>query len=135
MEKLTKAQNLVLKLIFVESVGEETALEKAKIAIKIYEGWFRQPLWKAEYELRMTRCQRRAEIILATFKVEAAGKLIKLTDSDKEGTARQACLDILQVETKKSEPVAEKEARQMKPATQEAILKIMADEKKGNDGT
>ena len=132
MEKLTRAQKSVLRLIFDDKQDEEKALEQANITIRVYELWFRQPLWSREYSNRLQRCQRRADIMLSTFKEFAAAKLITLTDCEKETVARQACIDIINKESKEAEVVEEKPVRKMKPETQEAILNIMAEE--GNNG-
>lgn len=77
----------------------------------------------------MEICKRRAELILTAYREVAAVKLVTLTDCDKEVTARQACLDILSMENKKSGNTGQEAPRLMSKATQEAILKIMADEK------
>lgn len=77
----------------------------------------------------MAVCQRRATLIITAYKEVAATKLVCLTACDKEVTARQACLDILAMDDVKKEKVNRDERREMKPATQAAILKIMADEK------
>ena len=130
METLTKPQKSVLKLIFEHRKTEEEALEEAKISQKVYDGWFKQSLWRGEYNRRIKLCQRRADQIVAAYKELAAIKLIQLTDCEKEVTARQACLDVLGMETEQRETTAVGEKCEMKRETQEAILKIMASEEK-----
>jgi len=130
MEKLTKAQHSVLNLIFVGKKTEEDALGDANISLKIYEGWFRQPAWNAEYTAHIKRCKRRAEQLIANSQQKAAEMLISLTDSDKDDVSRKACLDILEME--ESEGTRPKDVEQkstLSKATQQRILKLMAKDK------
>lgn len=51
-------------------------------------------------------------------------------EGEKETVARLACLDVLNMEAKEEELPEDENGRQMKPETQEAIMKIMAEENK-----
>lgn len=118
----------MLRLIFVEKISEDEALEKAKISSRIYEGWFKQEIWTEEYDKNMEICQRRADLIITAYKEIAAIKLVALTECEKEVTARQACLDILNMKDETKEKKEETGIREMKPETQKAILQIMKDD-------
>lgn len=130
MTELTKAQSRVLRLIFEHRKTEEEALDEAKIARRIYDGWFRQASWLSEYSLRMRACQRTSDLIISTFKELAAAKLVQLTDCDKEAVARQSCLDILEmdIELKEQPEIAKKMS--IRDETQAAIMQLIAKEKK-----
>ncbi len=130
MENLTKHQKSVLKLIFELKKSEEEALTEAGIAKRVYDGWFRQKLWSAEYEKRLKTCQRTADLIIANFKDVAAIKLVNLCTCEKEAVARTACLDILNMEIETDEPQEVERKYSLRPETREAIMKIMAAEKK-----
>jgi len=128
MERLTKAQKNVLKAIFDERLSEEEALEKERTSVKVFENWLRESRFKKEHNTLMERCGRRANLIITTYKEIAALQLIKLTDCDKEVTARQACLDIINMENTGNKDKESEAPRAMRPETQEAILNIMSEE-------
>lgn len=131
MVNLTKAQKCVLTLIFEDKKTEEEALEEAKVARPIYDGWFRQALWLKEYEHRIMACKRTSDLIITTFKEVAATKLVTLTNCEKEDVARKACLDIIEREIKVDEITEIEKEVKLKPRTQEKIMEIMANDETG----
>ncbi|OHB59622.1 MAG: hypothetical protein A2167_08675 [Planctomycetes bacterium RBG_13_46_10] len=76
----------------------------------------------------MEACQRQAQLMLSNFLVTATIKLIGLTESNNEETARKACLDILEMKSLISETV-----EQATPKTQltdkniQTIMRILTD--------
>jgi hypothetical protein len=52
-------------------------------------------LFPSEYDRRITSAHRQSAAIIAKYAPLAAAKLVQLTESDREETARKACLDII----------------------------------------
>jgi hypothetical protein len=57
--------------------------------------WLLDDSFKQELRSRMHVAWSEARVKLARFAPEAAGKLIELTECEKEETARKACLDVI----------------------------------------
>src|SRR4030042_3128582 len=126
-QKLTKMQKNVLSELFNGKIESEI-LESTKISPGLYRNWLRSDVWKKAFAERMEACQRQAQLMLSNFLVTATIKLIGLTESNNEETARKACLDILEMKSLISETV-----EQATPKTQltdkniQTIMRILTD--------
>lgn len=92
---ITKKQKTFIDEIFENGISESEAMEKYNISIMTYRKWLASESYRAEFECRIEAARRQSEILIARHSSYAAAKLINLADSEKEETARKACLDIL----------------------------------------
>jgi len=97
MAELTKKQKKVMDEIFEGDEDENTVLDNNSVARRTYNVWLTEDAWVQEFDRRVEESRRRTQIIIAKFQPSAAIKLVELTNCDKEQTARQACLDIIQM--------------------------------------
>jgi hypothetical protein len=70
-------------------------LEKHHVSPSLFERWLTDERLAQQFERRIAGAQRQSRMILARYAPAAAVKLMKLTDSENQETARKACLDIL----------------------------------------
>jgi hypothetical protein len=94
---LNKMQEKVLSRIFAGE-GEEDILKSLGIPQAVYQRWLKSEKYQKMLEQKIEDCRRQAKIMIASYQLIAAAKLIGLMTCEKEQTARQACLDILQME-------------------------------------
>jgi hypothetical protein len=94
---ITKIQETVISRIFAGE-GEDEILKSLKIPQAVYRRWLKSEKYQKMLEQKIEDCQRQAKIMIASYQLVAAAKLVNLMQCDKEQTARQACLDILQME-------------------------------------
>jgi hypothetical protein len=92
---LSKKQLAVMEDLFSGELGEQAVLEKHKISRNIYRRWLADGLFASEFDRRITSAHRQSAAIIAKYAPLAAAKLVQLTESDREETARKACLDII----------------------------------------
>ncbi len=93
---LSKLQIKVMNRLF-SAESEDEVLDTEGISQNLYRRWLRSEEWKREFEQRVEDCRRKAHLIIANYLPTAAVKLIGLLAGEKEQTARQACLDVLQM--------------------------------------
>lgn len=94
-EKLTKRQRAVIEELFAGALNEQQILEKHKISRRLYDKWLADENFIAEFECRLRSARRQGELIIARYAAFAAAKLVQLTESENQETARKACLDII----------------------------------------
>ena len=96
---MSSKKNSTAKLLdgLFAGASEADALKEAGIKSGKFEKILQTPDWKKEYNKRCEALKREAEILLVRYLPVAAMKLIALVDSEKEVTARQACLDIISI--------------------------------------
>lgn len=92
---LTKRQTAVLDDLFSGQMDEEHMLQKHKLSLKVYQRWLSQKQFAENFAFRIQASRRQGQLIVAKFIPAAAAKLVELTTSEKEETARKACLDIM----------------------------------------
>jgi len=122
---MDKKQKKVMDELF-EGQDEKEVLENNKISRFVFERWVNEPEWIAEFDRRVDAARRQSQIIITMFQPAAATKLVGLMNCDKEQTARQACLDIINMprivpegkitDTEQAEallPVSEETAREL----------------------
>jgi hypothetical protein len=96
---LSKQQLAVLEDLFTGELDEQGMLDKHGVRPDRFERWLADETFIERLEQRMARAHRQSRLILARYAPLAAAKLVELTHSDKEETARKACLDIIALQS------------------------------------
>jgi len=94
-KKLSKKQLAVIDDLFSGELEEQAVLEKHKVSRNVYNGWLAEELFSSEFDRRIMSAHRQSVALIAKYAPLAAAKLVQLTESDKEETARKACMDII----------------------------------------
>jgi hypothetical protein len=94
-KKLSKKQLAVIDDLFGGELDEQAVLEKHKVNRHIYNRWLADELFVSEFDRRVMSAHRQSAALIAKYAPLAAAKLVQLTESDKEETARKACMDII----------------------------------------
>ena len=139
-KRLTQKQLTVLDDLFNSDLDEQVVLDKHKVRRSTYDRWLEDKLFAEQFKQYVNGLKRQGELLLAKYSCLAAAKLVQLTESKNQETARKACLDIMSVpkvvdkETQAStEPQSnpEKQAQQLPPQTASKLLAALAEEKGG----
>ena len=135
---LSQKQLAVIEDLFNSELDEQAVLEKHKVRRSTYDRWLEEALFAERFKQYVNGLKRRSELLMAKYSCLAAAKLVELTGSKKEETARKACLDILsppKVSAKKTEEPTEPltsgdaESQQLPPKTARKLLAALAEEK------
>ncbi len=94
-KKLTRRQRAVIEDLFTSEMEDEQVLAKHNVAPALYSRWLTDERFVEQFERRIAQAYHFSRVTLARYAPVAAGKLITLTDCEKEETARKACLDIV----------------------------------------
>jgi len=94
-KKLSRKQLAVIDDLFAGELAEQAILNKYKIKRSTYNQWLADENFEAELTRRIKTTKLMSKVLIAKFSVVAAAKLVQLTESEKEETARKACLDII----------------------------------------
>jgi len=138
---LTQKQLTVLDDLFNSDLDEQVVLDKHKVRRSTYDRWLEDKLFAEQFKQYVNGLKRRSELLLAKYSCLAAAKLVQLTESENQETARKACLDIISLPSlaaKKTEQPTEpqsspdKQAQQLLPQTASRLLAVLAEEKGGN---
>lgn len=134
--KLTKKQLTVLDEIFLGELDEQQVLDKYKVSKSVYCKWLSDACFAEQFDKRIAASYQQSAALLARYATLAAAKLVQLTESENQETARKACLDIISMQRKTSDPrhkAAESEnmnaASPLSPETASKILEVLAQEK------
>lgn len=92
---LSRRQLLVLDDLFGSELDEEGVLEKHRVRRSTYERWLGDKVFLERFKQHLNAVRRRSELLMAKYSCLAAAKLVELTASGKEETARRACMDII----------------------------------------
>jgi hypothetical protein len=95
VKTITKKQRAVLDDLFAGLDNEQQVLDRHKVSQKVYEKWQTDEVFLREFDLRLKRQRRQSDLIIARYATFAAAKLVQLTESANQETARKACLDII----------------------------------------
>ena len=135
--RLTTKQLGVLNDLFFAGFDEEAALEKHGIRRRTYDRWFFDEFFWGEFCRRIERLVYQSRLIVARYSAHAAAKLVELTESAKEETARKACVDIIKLlpHRPRKGPQAEEKGESQVPdqLSEDAagrLLAVLAEEKK-----
>ncbi len=97
-KKLSKKQLAVIDDLFSGELDEQAVLDRHKVKRNVYNRWQTDGLFVSEFDLRIMSAHRQSAALIAKYATLAAAKLVQLTESEKEETARKACLDIISLQ-------------------------------------
>lgn len=92
---LSQRQLAVLDDLFNSDIDEQAVLDKHKVRRSTYDRWLEDKLFAERFKQYVNGLKRRSELLMAKYSCLAAAKLVGLTASGKDETARKACLDII----------------------------------------
>ena len=113
---LTNRQQDVIDDLFGGKFSESEVMKRHKISKIVFTKWFSDNLFVRELQFRVESSRRQSEMIIARYAPAAAAKLVALTDSEKEETARKACLDIITTPCDKKDKAGEDHAETSQPS-------------------
>jgi len=93
--RLGKRQLAVITDIFENALTEADALEKNRVTKWLYKKWLDNPFFLAEFDARFDQALRRSKFLIAHCLPLAVQRLVQLIVSEKDETARKACLDLI----------------------------------------
>jgi hypothetical protein len=102
--KLTKKQRDIIDDLFAGVDNEQRILKRHKVKRRLYENWMSDKTFIAEFERRLQYARRQTDLITARYATFAVAKLVELTGSENQETARKACLDIINLLRPNTEP-------------------------------
>lgn len=132
--ELSKKQKRVMDELFEAEQDEATALGNNHVSRRVFNHWLTEDAWIREFDRRIEESRRRTQIIISRFQPSAAIKLVELTNCDKEQTARQACLDIIQMPriVRETKVTASVESLGISEDTQNSIVELLAKDARRN---
>ncbi|HLB73033.1 MAG TPA: hypothetical protein VJJ98_03360 [Sedimentisphaerales bacterium] len=138
---LTKKQLDVIEDLFAGELDEQAVLEKHNVNARLYNKWQGEDAFIELLEKRIVAAHRQSAAMLARYAPIAAAKLVQLTQSEKEETARKACLDIIAMQPSPTpapkpqhpEPNTPDQPQSLTPQTAAKILAILAEENQEPD--
>ncbi len=136
---LSQKQLTVLDDLFNSDLGEQAVLDKHKVRRSTYDKWLRDKLFAERFKQYVNGQKQRSELLMAKYSCLAAAKLVELTASEKQETARKACLDIIslpKIEANKDEQPdkaqkdSDKQTEQLSDVTASRLLAALAEGEK-----
>jgi len=109
-KRLNKKQLAVIDDLFSGQFDEQAVLEKHKISRNVYNKWLGDNIFTDEFNRRIAWLNLQSDALIARYASLAAAKLVQLTESESQETARKACLDIISLPregTKREQPADE----------------------------
>ena len=137
-KQLSKKQLAVIEEMFSEQFDEQQVLDKHKVSRNVYNKWLADSAFADEFDRRTASARRQGELIIAKYASLAAAKLVQLTESKSQETARKACLDIISLPSAKKPqgPSETEQAGEQQPQlsdeTVSKLLAVLAEEKQEN---
>ncbi|MFI4911039.1 MAG: hypothetical protein ACIAQZ_05175 [Sedimentisphaeraceae bacterium JB056] len=129
MAKISKKQRDFLDCIIDSRIEVEAAMEQLGISSDTICRWFSMEAFTQEITRRIDVITRRADMIISQNRLLAAKRLVKLTNCEKEETARKACLDILELTAAGKVEENQGTMPQISQQTAAKLLEILANEK------
>ena len=139
MKKLTKKQLAVLDDLFVGELDEQQVLDKYNVDRSVFYRWLSDDDFAEQFDRRVAASYRQSSAIVARYATLAAARLVNLTESENQETARKACLDIISMRSRTPDPLQKSaednrpEPPSLSPETAGKILEILAKEEKGEN--
>jgi len=133
---LSQRQLAILDDLFNSDLDEQTVLDKHKVRRNTYDKWLEDKLFAERFKQYVNGLKRRSELLMAKYSCLAAAKLVELTASGKDETARKACLDIISLpkvgakeaeQPDKTKKDSENPAEQLPEATASRLLAALAE--------
>jgi hypothetical protein len=130
-KQLTKRQLSVIEDLFSGQLSEQGVLDKHNVSRNIYNNWQADDNFAKEFAERIDSVCRQGQLIIARYAPLAAAKLVQLTESENQETARKACLDIISLPKWPVKEVersggSEKAGQQLSPETAGRLLAALA---------
>ena len=131
-KKLTKKQLAVIDDLFSGELDERAVLDKHKVSRNAYDRWLADGLFASEFDRRIMSAHRQSAALIARYAPLAAAKLVQLTESEKEETARKACLDIISLQALLDKGIAQPgelqttETQPQQQLTEQAASRLLA---------
>ncbi len=131
-KQLSKRQLAVIEDMFSGELDEQGVLDKHKVSRNVYNKWQADEQFAAEFDRRIAALNRQSELIIARYASLAAAKLVQLTESEKEETARRACLDIITLPSltakriEQSSETRTADAPQVQPLSEATVSRLLA---------
>lgn len=135
---LSQRQLAVLGDLFNSDLDEQAVLDKYKVRRSTYDRWLADKVFAERFKRYVNNMRRRSELLMAKYSCLAAAKLVELTASGKDETARKACLDIISLpkigpqkteQSDKGKKDSDEQAEQLPEATASRLLAALAEEK------
>jgi len=98
---LDKRKRVMIDDLFAGELDEQAVLDKHGVSRSLFKRWLADPRFTELFNERFASAYRQSEIILARYAPLAAAKLVQLTESENQETARKACLDIIERENRR----------------------------------
>jgi hypothetical protein len=124
--------------MFAGDADEQAVLDKHKVSRNLLSRWLAEDILAEELDRRLQWLNLQSELIIARYKSLAAARLVRLTESEKEETARRACLDIIclpkladrrSVQTNDTPQTGSQQREQiLSPQTCSRLLAVLAEE-------
>jgi len=95
-KRLSKKQLSVIGDLFTGQLDEQAILDKHKVSRAVFVKWQMERRFVEEFNRRIAALNRQGELIIARYAPLAAAKLVGLTESQSQETARKACIDIIE---------------------------------------
>ncbi len=132
---LGNKQRAVINDMFQNGLTEHETLEKHNVRPCRYKKWLENGMFKQEIDARIEAATRQSKLLMARCLPFAAERLAQLTVSEKDETARKACLDVISLHTTETEQKTEQQAQPQKahplpPEVASKLLAILAEDKK-----
>jgi hypothetical protein len=129
---LSNKQRAAIEDMFKNGLSEYEVLEKYKIYPYRYRNWLANGLFTQEINNRIEAAMRQSKLAMARWLPLATERLAQLTISEKDETARKACLDIISLHTpeteqKTVEDTKPKELPQLSPEKASRLLAALAE--------
>ncbi len=96
--RLGKKQLALITDIFENALTEADALAKNHISKWLYKKWLDNPSFTAELDARFNEALRRSKFLIVHCLPLAVQRLVQLIVSEKDETARKACLDLISLQ-------------------------------------
>ena len=125
---LSNKQRAVLNDLFQNGLTEHETLEKHNISPCRYRKWLENGLFSQEINDRIDAAIRQSKLVMARWLPLAAERLAQLTISEKDETARKACLDVISLHTPGAEQktVEEVKPKELPTLPPEVASKLLA---------
>jgi len=94
-KSLSKRQLKLIDELFESGLDEASVLSRNGVSTKLFRRWLSDETFSAELQFRIDSARRQSRLIIARYAPVAAAKLVALTESQGQETARKACLDII----------------------------------------
>jgi len=128
---LSDKQHAVINDLFQNGLTEHETLEKHNISPRRYRKWLAKGLFTQEINDRFEAAVRQSKLVMARWLPLTAERLAQLTISEKDETARKACLDVISLHTPETEQKTAQsaqtvQAKEIKPLPPEIASKLLA---------